>query len=194
MTNPQCPHGHMYGTCLMCYHDLVAEQQSEMERLKHRLKDQNVVCRDRQTEIEQLRAALKVAQQSLIEFSGAQERGPSWYTNGKDGMYAQIRLWLRRGLAAVQGALGPYDDNGHYEKEKPAAEQEGVLTITRDVTTVSPNFKMTVAVSEAAPQPQRYFTHGDLLKLPADAELDEFGRYEGNEVVYLASAIDREQR
>lgn len=38
---------------------------------------------------------------------------------------------------------------------------------------------------------QRYFTHGDLLKLPADVQIDEFGRYEGNELVYLASDIDR---
>lgn len=35
MTNPvTCPHGHAYGTCLMCYHDLVGEQQSEIERLR----------------------------------------------------------------------------------------------------------------------------------------------------------------
>jgi hypothetical protein len=70
-------------------------------------------------EIEQLRAALKVAQQSLVEFSHAQEVGPSWYTRGANGMYQQVSLWLRRGLEAVQGALGPYDDNGQYEKEKP---------------------------------------------------------------------------
>jgi len=48
----QCPHGHSYGTCLMCYHDLVAEQQSEIERLRVRINgyaDANV----------ELRAALK---------------------------------------------------------------------------------------------------------------------------------------
>lgn len=73
-------------------------------------------------EIETLRAALKVAQQSLLEFSAAQESGPSWYTRGEQGMYSQVRLWLRRGLEAVQGALGPYDDNGEYLKEKPSAE------------------------------------------------------------------------
>lgn len=73
-------------------------------------------------EIDQLRAALKVAQQSLLEFSHAQECGPSWYTRGENGMYQQVNLWLRRGLEAVQGALGPYDDNGQYLKERPAAE------------------------------------------------------------------------
>jgi hypothetical protein len=74
-------------------------------------------------EIETLRAALKVAQQSLLEFSHAQESGPSWYTRGENGMYSQVSLWLRRGLEAVQGALGPYDDNGQYLKERAADER-----------------------------------------------------------------------
>lgn len=74
-------------------------------------------------EIKGNRAALKVAQQSLLEFSHAQEYGPSWYTRGANGMYQQVNLWLQRGLEAVQGALGPYDDNGQYLKERPAAEQ-----------------------------------------------------------------------
>jgi hypothetical protein len=73
-------------------------------------------------EIETLRAALKVAQQSLLEFSHAQECGPSWYTCGANGMYSQVSMHLRRGLEAVQGALGPYDDNGQYLKERPAAD------------------------------------------------------------------------
>ena len=64
------------------------------------------------------RAALKVAHQSLIEFRHAQECGPSWYTRGERGMYQQVALWLRRGMEAVQSALGPSDDNGEYEKEK----------------------------------------------------------------------------
>lgn len=68
------------------------------------------------------RAALKVAQQFLLEFSHAQESGPSWYTRGEHGMYSQVNLWLRKGLEAVQGALGPYDDNGQYLKEKAGAE------------------------------------------------------------------------
>jgi hypothetical protein len=80
-------------------------------------------------EIETNRAALKVAQQSLIELSHAQEVGPSWYTRGENGMYQQVYTHLRRGLEAVQGALGPYDDNGQYLKEKPAAEPSGGLPI-----------------------------------------------------------------
>lgn len=172
MTNPQCPHGHTYGTCLMCYHDLVGEQQSEIEQQRtqwQQLNDQYMALRAQvakeAAEIVTLRAALKVAQQSLIEFSAAQERGPSWYTNGKDGMYAQVNLWLRRGLKAVQDALGPYDENGQYLKEIPSAEPSRLR--------------------------KRYFTHGDLLELPVDAEIDEFGRHEGNEVVYLASDVDK---
>lgn len=69
-------------------------------------------------EIETLRAALKVAQQSLIVFRHAQEVGPSWYTRGEAGMYGQVSLWLRLGLEAVRSALGPYDGNGEYLKEK----------------------------------------------------------------------------
>ena len=99
-------------------------------------------------EIETLRAALKVAQQSLLEFSHAQECGPSWYVRGTNGMYGQVSLWLRRGLEAVQGALGPYDDNGEFLKEKPAGEQQGVPTITRGVTTVSPDFKVMATPSQ----------------------------------------------
>lgn len=114
-------------------------------------------------EIDLQRAALKVAQQAILEFNHAQECGPNWYTRGKDGMYQQVNLWLRSGLEAVQGALGPYDDNGQYLKEMAAGEPGTTL--------------------------QRYFTHGDLLELPADAEIDELGQYEGNTVVYLASDI-----
>jgi len=101
-------------------------------------------------EIEGNRAALKVAQQSLLEFSHAQECGPSWYTRGTNGMYQQVSLWFDRGLKVVQDALGPYDDNGQYLKEMPAGEQKGVLTITRDVTTVSPNFRVTVSKPDSS--------------------------------------------
>lgn len=97
MTTPICPHGHAYGTCLMCYHDLVGEQQSEIEKL---------------------RAALKVAQQSLIEVNHAQEAGPTWFTHRESALYRQVNHWLRRGLEAVKDALGPYDDHGKYLKEK----------------------------------------------------------------------------
>lgn len=73
-------------------------------------------------EIEELRAALKVARQALMEFSHAQECGPQWYTRGESGMYAQVRLWMRRGHEAISKALGPYDENGRYLKEMPAVE------------------------------------------------------------------------
>jgi len=64
----------------MCYHDLVSEQQSKITKL---------------------RAALKVMHQALLEFSHARNCGPSWYTRGYDGMYAQVHMWLQRGLAAA---------------------------------------------------------------------------------------------
>ena len=70
-------------------------------------------------EVGQLRAALKVARQAILEFSHAQECGPKWYTRGEDGMYRQVHMWLRKGLNAVREALGPYDDSGQFLKEIP---------------------------------------------------------------------------
>lgn len=82
----------------------------------------NTLTSNERSEIEQLRAALKVARQALIETIHAQECGPSWYTRGESGMYAQVRMWTRRGTEAIAAALGPYDENGEYEKEKASPE------------------------------------------------------------------------
>jgi hypothetical protein len=60
---------------------------------------------DAADEIERLRAALEIAQQAILEFSVAQERGPQWYTHGADGMYRQVRLWLQKGMDACREAL-----------------------------------------------------------------------------------------
>jgi hypothetical protein len=68
-------------------------------------------------EITQLREALKVAQQALLEVRHAQDAGPSWYTKGGAGLYMQVHVWLRKGLQAVTRALGPYDEYGRYFKE-----------------------------------------------------------------------------
>ena len=69
-------------------------------------------------EIKTLRAALKVARQELSEFSHAQESGPRWYTHGEDGMFRYVHMWLGKGLSEVSEALGPYDDNGVFLKER----------------------------------------------------------------------------
>lgn len=111
-------------------------------------------------EIETLRAALKVAQQSLLEFSAAQERGPSWYTRGEQGMYSQVRLWLRRGLEAVQGALGPYDDNGQYLKEMPADDRpqwlppEELLAVSNQVNQTL-RTRLDLLVEKSATEPEQ---------------------------------------
>jgi hypothetical protein len=63
--------------------------------------------REAADQIEKLRAALKVTHQSLLEFRHAQESGPRWYTRGEDGMYAQVHMWLRKGLDAINGCRGP---------------------------------------------------------------------------------------
>lgn len=73
-------------------------------------------------EIALLRAALKVARQTIIECGHAQECGPSWYTHGESGLYQQVRMWINRGAEAVSNALGPHDENGVFLKEKPASE------------------------------------------------------------------------
>ena len=57
VTAPLCPHGYTYGTCQMCF-DLGGEQQSEIGRLQHRLKDETEVCKNPYAEIERLQAAL----------------------------------------------------------------------------------------------------------------------------------------
>lgn len=69
-------------------------------------------------EMEQNRAALKVARDAILQFDHAQQSGPSWFTRGESAMYQHVHLWLRRGLKATQDALGPYDGNGEYLKEK----------------------------------------------------------------------------
>jgi hypothetical protein len=50
---------------------------------------------------EKLTAALKVCHQALIETVHAQEVGASWYTHGADGLYRQVNMWVRKGLAAI---------------------------------------------------------------------------------------------
>ena len=52
-------------------------------------------------EIEDLKSRLKIAHQAILEFSAAQERGPGWYTRGRDGMYAQVRMWITKGFNAT---------------------------------------------------------------------------------------------
>lgn len=117
-------------------------------------------------EMEQNRAALKVARDAILQFDHAQQSGPSWFTRGESAMYQHVHLWLRRGLKATQEALGPYDDNDEYLKEKSVAEL-------------------------SAPR-QRYYAPGDLLEVPADAEIDELGRYDRCKTVYLASDVDKQ--
>jgi hypothetical protein len=56
-------------------------------------------------ERDRLREALEVAQQALLEVAAAQERGDSWYTHGKDGLYRVTRRWVLDGLKAVNAAL-----------------------------------------------------------------------------------------
>lgn len=65
------------------------------------LKDGKIKCA--LCEVGQLRAALKVMHQAILEFSHAQQSGPSWYTRGRDGMYAQVYMWLQKGLEAARG-------------------------------------------------------------------------------------------
>lgn len=52
-------------------------------------------------EIADLKKRLKTANQALLEIDHAQRVGPGWYTRGLDGMYQQVRMWVRRGLEAT---------------------------------------------------------------------------------------------
>ena len=50
----------------------------------------------------QLEAALKLAEQALIEVAAAQERGADWYTRGADGLYQIVRRHTLAGLRAIK--------------------------------------------------------------------------------------------
>ena len=50
--------------------------------------------------------AMKVAQQALMEVAHAQSAGPQWYSRGESGLRAQVDMWVRKGLTALQAALG----------------------------------------------------------------------------------------
>ena len=63
----------------------------------------NAVSKARK-EIVQLRAALKVTHQALLEVAHAQKVGTSWYTRGERGLRGQVEMWVRRGLAAIADA------------------------------------------------------------------------------------------
>jgi hypothetical protein len=46
-------------------------------------------------------AALKVAYQALLETRHAQDVGSNWYTKGESGLYRQVDMWVRKGMAAI---------------------------------------------------------------------------------------------
>jgi len=63
-----------------------------------------------ETEIELLEA-LKVARQFVIEVAHAQDVGPGWYTKGEDGLYQQVRMWLRKANDAIESAIAKAEGN-----------------------------------------------------------------------------------
>jgi len=48
--------------------------------------------------------ALKTAHQALLEVRHAQQVGPEWYTRGAGGLFQQVRMWVDRGLDAINKA------------------------------------------------------------------------------------------
>lgn len=52
-----------------------------------------------------LQDALKEARQALLEVQHAQEVGANWYTRGESGLYQQVAMWIRRGVAAINKAV-----------------------------------------------------------------------------------------
>jgi hypothetical protein len=79
----------------------------EVERLRQQVDGYDAAIASRDLELERLRPALQVARHAILEFGHAQANGPAWYTRGKDGMYAQVRQWLQRGMEAIDQALDP---------------------------------------------------------------------------------------
>lgn len=48
-----------------------------------------------------VQTALSEAHQALLEVKHAQEVGANWYTKGSEGLYQQVSMWVRRGMAAI---------------------------------------------------------------------------------------------
>ncbi len=49
---------------------------------------------------------LDICQTALCEVQHAQEQGAKWYTQGDRGLYMQVRMWVTRGLEAINKARG----------------------------------------------------------------------------------------
>lgn len=52
-------------------------------------------------ERDELHAAIKTANQALLEVAHAQYNGPEWYTRGESGLRQQVAMWVQRGLEAI---------------------------------------------------------------------------------------------
>ena len=56
-------------------------------------------------ELAQLREALEVANQLVIEVNHAYTQGPEWYTRGESGLRQQVAMWIDKASKAIQEAL-----------------------------------------------------------------------------------------
>jgi hypothetical protein len=69
--------------------------------------------------IEALESAMKVANQALLETRHAQSVGDSWYTKGASGLYQQVDMWVRKGLAAIAATKSAFDAFGPPRPARP---------------------------------------------------------------------------
>lgn len=53
-----------------------------------------------------LEECLKEVEQALREVQHAQAVGANWYTNGEDGLYKQVLMWVQRGFKALEKVKG----------------------------------------------------------------------------------------
>ena len=72
--------------------------------MKDRLDEAAARIRELEAREAALNKAFDTLEVAFIEFSLAQQRGPGWYTRGDVGLYAQVRVWLDRGFAAIKAA------------------------------------------------------------------------------------------
>ena len=73
--------------------------------------------RDRaEAQAQKLKEALRVANQALLEIDHAYRNGPDWYTKGESGLRQQARMWIDKGIAAINKALQEESKNREAQK------------------------------------------------------------------------------
>lgn len=66
----------------------------------------------REERIKRLEKSIGTVHQALLEVAHAQEVGPEWYTRGESGLKNQVRMWVKKGLAAIDAMTAEAAERG----------------------------------------------------------------------------------